>query len=622
MKTRKFLGTLLLALIVGASEPAAAATTSIMSATTTSFASYTVTDLGSLGGCCPAAYAINSAGQVVGAAFTAAGPLHAFSWQNGSMTDLGTLGGQGSYAFGVNDSGQVAGGSDLAQVFYNTERAFLWQSGTMTNLDDPNPDVGTLSEAAGINASGVVVGDGERNDGYTSPLVFSGGSVTRLPTPCCLTDTPFPSHGFATAINGVGQIVGWGDGVTANGGPAPLRWENGAYTELGSLGGDGQGEALAINNAGQVVGWSHAGDASPHAFVWQSGTMSDLGLLPGETGAVAYAINTNGVVVGNINSAACGCGPDSAFIYQDGVMRDLNNLIPADSGWRLQSARGINDSGQIVGIGFVGLSQRAFLLTPVQTDTTAPTVSCGTADAAWHATNVSIACTASDSGSGLANAGDASFSLSTSVPAGTEDANASTDSRLVCDNAGNCTTAGPISGNKIDRKAPSIAIGVPTNGAAYLLRQSVTATYSCSDGGSGLASCAGTVASGTNIDTGSVGTKTFSVTATDAVGNSATQTLSYTVSYAVHLLYDPAKPTNTIQLQLQDATGANVSSASIVLTATSIDGTISQSGTFTYLKSMKAYKYGLPKGLSSGAHTLYFTADGDPVTHTAPFRTR
>ena len=70
----------------------------------------------------------------------------------------------------------------------------------------------------------------------------------------------------------------------------------------------------------------------------------------------------------------------------------------------------------------------------------------------WHADNVALACTASDGGTGLANPADASFSLITSVAAGVENANASTDSRVVCDVAGNCTTAGPIGGNKIDRK--------------------------------------------------------------------------------------------------------------------------------------------------------------------------
>jgi hypothetical protein len=89
------------------------------------------------------------------------------------------------------------------------------------------------------------------------------------------------------------------------------------------------------------------------------------------------------------------------------------------------------------------------------TDTTPPDVSCGTADGQWHPTQVSIACTASDGESGLANSADASFSLTTSVAAGTETVDASTDSRNVCDVDGNCTIAGPVSGNKVDLLLPS-----------------------------------------------------------------------------------------------------------------------------------------------------------------------
>ena len=47
----------------------------------------------------------------------------------------------------------------------------------------------------------------------------------------------------------------------------------------------------------------------------------------------------------------------------------------------------------------------------------------------WHATDVSIACTAGDLASALANPADASFSLSTNVPAGTETPNAATGTR-------------------------------------------------------------------------------------------------------------------------------------------------------------------------------------------------
>ena len=41
-----------------------------------------------------------------------------------------------------------------------------------------------------------------------------------------------------------------------------------------------------------------------------------------------------------------------AFVVNSGKMHDLNDWLAADStGWELQEARGINDSGWIVGIG-------------------------------------------------------------------------------------------------------------------------------------------------------------------------------------------------------------------------------------------------------------------------------
>ena len=92
----------------------------------------------------------------------------------------------------------------------------------------------------------------------------------------------------------------------------------------------------------------------------------------------------------------------------------------------------------------------------IKRDATAPSVTCGSADDDWHADDVSIACTASDDFSGLDAGVDADFSLRTDVAAGTETNDASTDSRVVTDVAGNSTTAGPISGNNVDKKAPSV----------------------------------------------------------------------------------------------------------------------------------------------------------------------
>lgn len=161
-------------------------------------------------------------------------------------------------------------------------------------------------------------------------------------------------------------------------------------------------------------------------------------------------------------------------------------------------------------------------------DSIAPSIVCASPDGAWHPDNISLACTASDALSGLANSSDASFSLVTSVDAGVENANASTNSRGVCDLAGNCTTAS-VGGNKIDRKGPVIIVTSPTDGAVYQWNQIVNAAYGCSDGGSGLSSCAGAVVNLSPIDTSSPGLKTFIVNAADSVGNTSSTTVTYNV---------------------------------------------------------------------------------------------
>jgi hypothetical protein len=155
-------------------------------------------------------------------------------------------------------------------------------------------------------------------------------------------------------------------------------------------------------------------------------------------------------------------------------------------------------------------------------DTNAPVVTCDAADGLWHAANVSIACIASDSGSGLASAADASFSLSTSVGVGSETNNALTDTRTVCDNAGNCASAGPIASNLIDRKAPDVLCGF-SDGLWHASDAEIGCT--ATDGGAGLADPADTsFVLSTNVptDTEDADAATDSRLVADTVGNAAT----------------------------------------------------------------------------------------------------
>jgi hypothetical protein len=163
------------------------------------------------------------------------------------------------------------------------------------------------------------------------------------------------------------------------------------------------------------------------------------------------------------------------------------------------------------------------------TDASAPEVQCAAAPAGWSSQNVTIACTAVDTGSGLAHPEDASFSLTTSVSEGSEAASAFTNTHSVCDRSDNCVQAGPIGPIEVDRKPPTIEIAEPLTGASVEQGASLTAGYVCTDGGSGVSMCEGTIASGAALDTSSVGQHVLEVTSTDAAGNRSTAELVYTV---------------------------------------------------------------------------------------------
>ncbi len=99
------------------------------------------------------------------------------------------------------------------------------------------------------------------------------------------------------------------------------------------------------------------------AFIWTAKDgIQPLGFLPGDVHSEAYGINEKRQVVGLSCDADGNC---RAFIWGNGVMRDLNDFKQAGYTARLEQARDINEAGEIAGrsIDAAGV-RKAFLAVP------------------------------------------------------------------------------------------------------------------------------------------------------------------------------------------------------------------------------------------------------------------
>ena len=325
--------------------------------------SYTITNLGSLGGTASVPVAVNNHGEVVGYSRTANNAAaHAFLYKHGRMIDLGTLGGTTSGAMGINEKSAVVGLSNIA--FGNTQvDVFVERGGKLTDLGPLKPAVAGVAMIS-INAHGVVSGVSAGGD--NAEIKRRGenidlGSLAGLGS-------------FARHINDSGQVVGFSTTALlppANGSSQPnaiihaFLYSRGKMRDLGTLGGTNSA-ANSINNRGAVVGYSYTtNNAATHAFVYRRGRMTDLGTLGGRN-SEAEAINDKGAVVGDSLTSTSAL---HGFIDVRGRMVDLNSLIPADSGLVIVNAEDINDRGQIVAQAYATASPTvhlALLLNPAR----------------------------------------------------------------------------------------------------------------------------------------------------------------------------------------------------------------------------------------------------------------
>lgn len=314
---------------------------------------YSVADLGTLGN--PngsGASALNGAGDAVGYAFVAGSTyLHAVVNHRGTLSDLGTLGGSQSWARAINVRGDVVGWSYPAGS--TEQRATLWTNGVPVGLGTFG---GTFSDAHDINDAGVVVGSSFNTAGLERAFWWNG-SLHDLGT---LGGT----QARAYAINNWGDIVGMAAPPSNDRFHAFLGKAGSPLYDLGTLGGR-TSHAYDVNEFGHVCGWSQSGGdpAESRGFFWGDGVMKQIGTAGGQYSA-GFALNDRDEVVGMTSRAD---GQYVAFLWRNGVLSDLNTLLPAGTGWMLERALDIDEHGVIVGEGKLNGERRAFMLAPSST---------------------------------------------------------------------------------------------------------------------------------------------------------------------------------------------------------------------------------------------------------------
>jgi len=265
-------------------------------------------------------------------------------------------------------------------------RATLWtaQSGVR---ELPLPQGFDVSEAVSINESGRVLAVAyDRTFTRHQAFTFSGEAIALLPGE--------QTRAFKIARSGeiAGESLVPGKLTTE-----PVTW---THAGLRPVGGCCGGSAVDVNQRGETVGDAY--DAQGHYHAFRSTRSGGLEILvPSERYSSAIAINERGhvllqagrqtlwFVAGTLSPVTLAAksrshpraindhdmivgsfGPysdaDRAFLWDRSFgFRDLNQLIRADSGWKLESAVAINEAGAIVGKGdHDGEEDSGFLLVP------------------------------------------------------------------------------------------------------------------------------------------------------------------------------------------------------------------------------------------------------------------
>lgn len=327
---------------------------------------YSVTELQPLSGDTDIeALAINNNSDVVGSSISSSGVYRPIKAPALGAVTLITSATDGR-AWDINDLGTTVINDGAGVSYYHTDLGGL--------VDLPGtPAIEVINR---INDQDTMVGSSD-NKAYKYTVGDSAVTLLNILSSGALGD--------ARGINNNSQIVGWSTATTP---PVDgLLWSgaNPNPSAMGYLPGFDPfpDDPWDIGDGGYAVGLQHT-PGGPRAYMWSGFQMFDLGSLM-DRSTFPWRVNGERVVIGALITPIVDY---CAFIWRENALIDLNEYYdPAAGNWFLAKGVGINDHGQLTGMGTLNGQNRAWVLSPPQVLTMSnPAESAGTFSADIYGT--------------------------------------------------------------------------------------------------------------------------------------------------------------------------------------------------------------------------------------------
>ena len=294
----------------------------------------------------------------------------------------------GIYINDINNSFGAVGTVNNAAIY--------WKDGITKYLDLPPSTLS--SNAKAINDDGIIVGDvyieGAENSVFakwdtSGALIFTATSTSyssygvdinnsnfsvgsyRACDQCLIVPAIWsPANSPSIIVNSKGSALGinesnWVVGTlqTVSNGSVPFVWKGTGQPIIlpTPLNADSSTVAWDLNDNGYVVGYYYDGPGFSKAVYWVNEQMFIPPVPAGYDGSNLSDINSDNLIVGTLLSSTTTW---KGFIFQNGEVTLIDELISPLSGWTITQAIAINDNGVIAAYGYKDGIYKICILVP------------------------------------------------------------------------------------------------------------------------------------------------------------------------------------------------------------------------------------------------------------------